>query len=333
VTDEVLRVAAASGLPGQDVASIATFDPRTELMMARQQRVVGVMARAVRAGEIECHDPGVLFDAHRHTMVAALALEDRLLDAVDVLDRAGVETRVVKGAALAHLLGPTEDRDFGDTDLLVRPGELRAAVAALEAAGAERKFAPLSAMWEDRFAKSVTLRWHGTELDLHRTLAPGPFGLIIDGDELFTRSASFVLADTSLSTLSVAHHLLHAAIHIALGDIEPRLGNVRDLALLLGRDDVDHDEVVGTALRWGVQAPVAEAIQHAVVLGCVTNALTDWSAKFRPTRHERALMATYRDRDGRFRRQAVASLRVLRWRDRVAYIRAVRPGAAGTLPR
>ena len=37
----------------------------------------------------------------------------------------------------------------------------------------------LSSSYDRRFAKSVTLRWRGTtELDIHRTLAAGPYGFL-----------------------------------------------------------------------------------------------------------------------------------------------------------
>jgi hypothetical protein len=246
-----------------------------------------------------------------------------------VLDRAGVELRVLKGAALAHRFGAPEQREFGDNDVLVRPDQLTRAATALEAAGAERVFAPMSATWEQRFAKSITLRWRGTELDLHRTLAPGPYGLTIDGDAMFASSASIELAGVEVPTLRTEHHLIHAALHVALGDISPRFGNVRDTALLIAAPGLDADLVATTVVAWGVGAPFAEGIAAAEAIGAEANGVVEWARRFRPARSDRRLMASYRERDGRFRRQAWASLRILGWSDRLAYARALRSSRAG----
>ena len=58
-------------------------------------------------------------------------------------------------------------------------------------------------------------------------------------------------------------------------------------------------------------------------IGAGDHPLLDWADANRPTRRDRQLIESYRDRDGRFRRQSLASLRVLPWSDRVPFLRAL----------
>ncbi|MEM9466710.1 MAG: nucleotidyltransferase family protein [Actinomycetota bacterium] len=325
----IVDVVAGWGLADGVIDSVDPFEAARHLPLVAEHRLTGVAHAAMRAGDLEVDDPDRVADAHRDAMARSLLLEDVLLDAIDVLDRARIESRVLKGAALAHRDGDPDRREFGDNDLLVRPDQLRPAAAALEAAGAMRVFPPLSERWERRFAKSITLRWRQTELDLHRTLAPGPYGLTIDGDALFADRHSIVLAGVDLATLGADHHLIHAAVHVALGDVHPRLGNVRDTALLLSAPDLDADRVIATVVRWGIGAPFAAGVDAAAAIGAERTGVVEWAERFSPGRRDRRLMQSYRAREGRFRRQSLASLRVLGWRDRVAYVRAIRPSRAG----
>ena len=319
----VLEVAAGWNLPDGVIDSVEPFDAARHPPLAAAQRLTGVVHAAMHAGALDVDRPDLVDEAHRHAMAQSLLLEDRLLVAAEVLDAAGVEFRVLKGAALAHVLGHPEQREFGDNDLLVRPEALPQAAAALEAAGARRAQPPVSEVWERRFAKSVTLAWDGVEFDLHRTLAPGPFGLGIEGDRLFDGSATITLADRVLPTLTLEHHLVHAAVHVALGDVVPRLGNVRDTALLLDTPGIDADAVVACVVRWGLGAPFARGVLDADRLGAGPGGIVEWARRHRGSRRDRRLLASYAERDGRFRRQAIASLQVLGWRDRVAYLRSL----------
>lgn len=321
-----LDVVAGWSLPNGVVDSVEPFAVSRHLALAAEQRLTGVVHAAMLAGDLEVDDPVAVGDAHRASMARSLALEDVLLEAVSVLEHATIEFRLLKGAALAHMDATPEQREFGDNDLLVRPDQLVEAAAAFEAVGASRVQPPLSPTWERRFAKSVTLRWRDTELDLHRTLAPGPYGHTIDAASLFAGSndSAIRLAGISVPTLTPEAHLVHAAVHVALGDVVPRLGNVRDTALLIGRPGLDADRVIATVVAWRVEAPFAAGVLAAADIGAEPNGIVEWARRARRTRADRRAMASYAERDGRFRRQALASLRVLPWRDRVAYLRSLR---------
>lgn len=322
--DEVIAFVAGWALERAPIESVQPFDVGRHLATAVDHRLVGVVHASMLADELVVDEPDAVFAAHEQAMAEALLLEDMMLVAVDALAEADVDSRVLKGAALAHTLGPDPaERTFGDTDLLVRGDQLTVAAAVLQTIGASRAQAGISADFERRFAKSVTLRWRaGTELDLHRTLAPGPFGLMIRPDELFRQTVTFEVAGRQVATLVPEMHLVHAAIHVALGDIVPRLGNVRDIALLLG-DELDLDLVMRTIEGWSCAAPVAVGLRHAASIGAAGHPLLDWAESYRPTSRERRLLTSYSDRRGRFRSQAWASFTVLGWRDRMAFGSAV----------
>ena len=87
------------------------------------------------------------------------------------VDRAGIESRVLKGVALAHTAyDDPADRVFADVDLLVPGDELTRAATVLTAAlGAERPVPEIRPGFDDRFGKEAMLKVDGLELDLHRT--------------------------------------------------------------------------------------------------------------------------------------------------------------------
>lgn len=336
--DAWLPALAAHGLPGAPPLPPLPGPVAEMLSAAAGHKLVGVLAAAVAEGSLDVasDDRALITRAHEGAMRESLLLEDVLLDAVEVLAAADVDHRVLKGTALAHLVHPDPaERSFGDNDLLLAPGDIDRGLAALADAGATRAVPPLSASFDRRFAKSVTLGWRGTtELDIHRTLAAGPYGFLIDLDDLARDPVEFTLAGRTVRTLPPLMHLLHGAIHVALGDVEVRLGNVRDLALLAARPDVAADEVIETAGAWGCAAPVALGLRSTGVLGHDRSALERWADAHEPDAGDRRRLAVYAERAGRFRRQALASLRVLSWSDRVAFARALLvPSAANRAAR
>ena len=298
------------------------------LSRVEEEKLIGVLAAAVDRGHFEVSDSerAALVDAHRLAMGETLLLEEMLLRAVEVLDAVGIPCRVLKGSALAHTVHPDpSERSFGDNDLLVESHRMSDAVAALTEAGGVRSQARLTAGFDRRFAKSVTIDWvHNTEIDLHRTLAPGPYGLLINIDDLWESHTQFMIASRVIHTLSPELHLLNAALHVSLGDVKPRFGNLRDLALLCRFSDLDAEFVTKTAAAWRCEAPLAAGLNAAAKLSVDLGELGEWASSYELSDADRRLMSTYETSDHRFRRQAVASLRVLpTWRDRLAYASAV----------
>jgi len=335
---EWLAAVAAFGLPGAGRIGPRPGSIGDVMADSSQHRLTGVLAAAAASEAIELSPDefSQLALAHEGAMREALLLEEVLLEAIGVLTSAGIDSRVLKGAALAHMVhADPAERCFGDNDVWVGSADVDAAVTALMDAGARRPVPPLSPSYDRRFAKSVTLQWTGsTEFDLHRTLAAGPYGFLIDLAELARDPAEVILAGRAVRTLPADLHLLHGAIHVALGDVDARFGNVRDLALLAARPSVDHEAVVETANRWGCAAPLAVGLRTTAALGHHRTDLEHWADAYVISDIDRRRLAVYAERDGRFRRQARASWSVLGWRDRLAFTRALlMPNAANRAAR
>ncbi len=201
-----------------------------------------------------------------HWLGHALRVERLLLEATAALDRAGIESRVLKGVALAHTAyDDPADRVFGDADLLVPGREFTRAVHALEAAfGVERAQPEIRPGFDDRFGKEATLTVGGVELDLHRTFVEGALGLTIQLDDLFAPPYRFPLGITELEALPMPPRLLHACYAAALGDWPPRLISLRDVAQILLRERPHPADVLLMARSWRCEVVVAVGNHHRV---------------------------------------------------------------------
>ena len=178
-----------------------------------------------------------LIAQHDEVMGQSMRTEIMAVRVSDMLTGAGIEHRLLKGAALAHTV--YEDpaaRSFRDVDVLVSSAAIEATVALLTSHGATRAQPELRPGYDKRFAKSVTLKLDGVEVDLHRVLSPGPFGVWMKPNDLFVLRSVIDVAGVNIPILDRTDNLLHACYHLALGQVEPVLSNVRDAALLAGTD-------------------------------------------------------------------------------------------------
>ncbi|MEC8069796.1 MAG: nucleotidyltransferase family protein [Actinomycetota bacterium] len=320
---DLLEFLAGWDLSDGMIDTIDTVEVDRHLSVVTDHRLTGVLLAAMRAGEVEVDRPEVVVEAHEWALTHARLLDTAMLESVEILLDADITPCLLKGLAIARLLPESDERISADIDLLVPTDRLDDAASALEAVGATRSQPAMSPDWERRFAPSVTIGWRtGTELNLHRTLAPGPYGHLVDLDELAASTVTVEFDGIDVLTLRPELHLVHAALHIALGGVEPRLGDVRDLALLLERTNLDVDRVMRTIVRWGAEAPAAVGFAAAGSIGA-RHPIIDWAEAHRPRSRDRRLLASYADRDGRVRRQALASLTVVPWHDKPALLRSL----------
>lgn len=204
-----------------------------------------------------------LLDRHRHSMAHALELERALVGAASAFAQDGVELVVLKGPALARVFYPDPTlRPFVDLDLLVRTRDWRRACDLLAQLGYRRVQPEPRSGFDERFGKAAAHRSHkGLWIDLHRTLVVGPFGLWLDPDELFERTASLVIADRGFHRLDDTAALLHACVHASLGLWPPLLLPVRDVAQVATVGNVDWEQFLACVRRWRLQAVVRHAFQ------------------------------------------------------------------------
>lgn len=232
----------------------------------RAQRMLGLLwALASEEGVDLDEDQGEQLEHElREALAGDLIRERELLRLVEVLEAAGVEARVLKGPAVAHLDYPDPAmRSFADVDLLVRPGEWDRAVAALCGDGWLRTYFEPRPGFDRRFSKGTVLTHpdRPVEVDLHRTLALGPFGLTVNLGDLWASGQAFELGGRSVTALDLERRLIHACYHAALGDLPARFVPLRDIAQMSLSGGANWDVVRDLTSRWGAEAVVSRAFE------------------------------------------------------------------------
>jgi hypothetical protein len=320
-TQGLLHAIAAHGLRTSTLELPEGVDDatwRALLAGARTHRLSGHLMAAISEGPLQVSQDQVDQAASQHAaaMASSLWLEQLLLEVVERFDAEGVDHRVLKGCAVAHLDYPDPAvRSFGDVDLLVRSEHIDEAVRILTTAGYRRGFPEPRPGFDRRFTKGAAfVSPAGLELDLHRTLALGPFGLMIDLDDLWTPPAPYELGGRALRAMARPQRLLHACYHAALGNPTPRLVALRDVAQMLeDTSDADVELVLQVADRWGGTIVLTRALSlAATVLGLAEPAWTPRLARLGPPtrRHQRAL-ATYVDPALGSTSRSIAALRAI----------------------
>jgi hypothetical protein len=328
------RAVAAHGLEG---ATLALPDVPVEppvwwhlMAAARHERITGLLVRAILDGALpatseQAEEAGL---AHRASMVTALALEASLVGTAALLEGAGIDHRVLKGTGVAHLDYPDPTlRSFGDVDLLVRSSQFDDAVEVLVGVGHRRRFPEPRPGFDRRFSKgSCLVSPGGHEIDLHRTLAMGPYGVRLDLDDLWRRSSTFELAGRQFHALGPEERFLHACVHAALGDKTPRLASLRDVAQMQLARPLDLDLTRRLSTSWGADAVVARAVGMAGdVLGLEPDGpLARWAVGFSPGRRDRRHLAVYTGANPTSAAKSFAAVRAIPgFRDKAAFVYAL----------
>jgi hypothetical protein len=112
-----------------------------------------------------------------------------------------------------------------------------------------------------RFGKASTHRHPDDqiEVDLHRTLVLGPFGLWIDPEELMDRRVTFELGGRDIPRLDDTGMFLNVAMHAALGWKVPRVVPLRDMAQVASIGVVARDQLARWATDWHAGAVLERA--------------------------------------------------------------------------
>ncbi len=328
-----ITAVAGFGLPGAPAPPAEPLGPEAwqDLQFAvGHQRIEGLLGAAVEAGAWPVTG-GQLDDVREATRARAkvdLCLEHELLVAVRTLEDAGVTCRVLKGSAWAHSVYPDPSwRGFGDVDLLVRGDDWYRVIEVLQATGASRTLPELRPDFDRRFGKDATfLARSGWQVDLHRRLVVGPFGLWVDEGDLFACPASLSIGGVTVATLNKEASFLHACYNAALADDPPRLIAVRDVCqvALTGAPEPSVVEVM--AQRWRAPAVIARALSLAADLFGQEVWRRPVAAPFaahRATAWERALVASYRGPGRGYTSQLATVVALAGAGERLAYLRAL----------
>jgi hypothetical protein len=340
VTPDLAHLARAIGgfgLPGPEPTAVEIPDGLWKgfLETATSGRLVGIAAAAVEAGRLRLtgEQADELLGRHRDAMVWALTIERRLLGLTEAFEAVGVRPLVLKGSALAHTVYPDPSwRAFGDLDLLVPTSSWRRALEVLDGLGFQRRLPEPRPGFDERFGKAaVHTNGDGVEIDLHRTLVIGPFGLWARPDELFRRSVRFSLGGRSVARLDDTALLLHACMHASLGWRPPLLWTLRDVAQVAWAGRVDWEELADLARRWRLRAVVRHALRTAsetleVSLPVEAGAFLSGE----PPRRERRVLESYvTERRGRGGTELAMLQAIPGFRGKFAYVRMLLfPGRA-----
>jgi hypothetical protein len=327
-----VRRVAGYGLPpdserGPALAVAAAEAPAFVRLLARQQ-LSGIALAASEEGWLELpeREESMLLDQHRSAMMWALDLERTLLRLSDRFDAAGVNHVVLKGPAIANAVYPDPSwRPFGDLDVLVRTVDWQQACEILRGAGFIRDLPEPRRGFDERFGKAASHSDRiGRQVDLHRTLVLGPYGLFMDPDELFGRTSEFGLGGRMLRRLDETAALVNACLHAALGAWPPLPLPLRDVAQVAWSGRVDWDALLVLAERWRVLPVVAHSLRTAGQwLASELPAAAQPIAAMRPSAADRRLLGAY-TRSRRRGGMALANIpRIPGMRARAEYIRAL----------
>lgn len=237
----------------------------TDVAEADDHGLLGVVASDVAEGGIVLdEDAEIMLDTLlRRATAEAVALEATTAAAVGALRAAGIETRVLKGVAVAHLDYPLPElRQFGDIDVLVRGPDMAGAVSVLGAVGFVRHYAEPYEGFDEFIGKGVAVENPDrTVVDLHRTLALGWFGTHLDTEQLWSNGEEFVLGSVPMHALGRSERFVHCALHMALSPTV-KIANGLDLCMIGGGAvPLSTADVVDTARRWGCTDPLARSVQ------------------------------------------------------------------------
>ena len=224
-----------------------------------------------------------------------LLLLARAEQALDHLRTAGVVPVLLKGLDLLHRFHAGFDRrTLDDVDLLVRPAELAAAVAALEAHGWRTPPEPTRTHYV-RSSHHLPLRSPGpvaVDFEIHWSLAQ-ELRYRIDEHGLHARAVPLVVGGRPALRLNdhdvVAHLLLHHFTHY----FDRRLKWAIDMRAVASGPAFDWSEVVHRVRAWGATAAVGLSLLHLhrLLPGWIPPAVL---AQLRPARWRLALLAPLR---------------------------------------
>ena len=325
------RRLASVGLPGASTDAVGVPDgdwPRLLGYIARQ-RITGFASAEARAGSfVVTEEQGAeLEERHRSAMAMVLVLDHLLVEVSSAMTEAGLPTVVLKGAAVADTFYPDRSwRSFGDLDLLISAADWRKACDVLERLGFRRIIPEPRPGFDERFGKGASFEdARKLQVDLHRTLAMGPFGLWIDHEALLEGTTAFAVKDVSLRRLDDTNALIHACIHAALGRQHPQLVPLRDVLQMAWSGRIDWGSLSARMLEWRLTAPVSHAMRTAGATLGVPLPDDARDVVHRPVGaiERRALRAYTTDRKGRGGPELSALWAIPGIRPRAAFVRAM----------
>lgn len=173
---------------------------------------------------------------------------------LEVFAKEGIDAAPLKGAHLLTSVYPEgEERGtLSDVDFLVREGDWKRALEAMEREGFTRR---------EHFANEERLQ----EVGFHLDLAPGRHVLFeihrhlfsahrisIDHDAIWARSTPSTFDGAPCRRLAAEDHFCHIALHALIHRLDPPVTSLRDLELLLASEPDLAPRAAERARQWRI---------------------------------------------------------------------------------
>ncbi len=326
---------ASTAMPPRRALSAVAWRELVEV--ATRHRIDGLLVTAVADGALPT-------DAAQRDEVAGIEIdltrariwqERRLVEVAELLERVGVEVRVLKGLATATIDYPDpQQRPTNDVDLLVRGVDLARADAAIVAAGGVRLDPDPVPGYAATAGKGATYAASDGEIDLHRLLVFGPFGVRLDPALLWQDHRSFPVGGRRLLALGAEDALLHAASHLLVLGWRRAL-SLRDMAQMMAGPTLDPGRLLARARAWHAEALLATAVRlTARELGLrVDDELGRWAIGYPVTVRDRMWLRVERPEQPLPGFEAFATLvETPGWSARAQLVEASLRPAPGTWP-
>jgi hypothetical protein len=316
--------------PSADSVELDPAHAAALLEWCRGEALEGVLWAAIEDGGITVQEPdrAMAAAAHLEMLRATLVVEATAAELTELLASQGIQARLIKGLAAAHLDSPEPAwRRTIDVDLLVARQDFARAADVLAGAGCTRIEPSLAAWWERRFGRAIVLRAPSeVEVDLHAAVAVGYFGKRLDHDALFALPAApVVLGGVAAAGLHPTARLVATCYAAELGR-GSGLRLRRDLLFQLRHPDCQWEHAVDLARAGDGEAVIARALLGAVVaLGIVVDhPALDWAARVVPSRRaRRALELAVRAETSGWSADASSTLLALHPWERVPFLAGV----------
>lgn len=261
---------AAPDVPPDAVPLTAIDWPRV-LPLLDALGLAPLLAMRLRATGLAERLPPEVGDALWQRYLATAAQNTRRLAALgrisQALEAAGVPALAYKGAVLAATVYPSVGcRPMGDLDLLVRPAQVDAALAALGALGYRLDTGGRPAAFVLRYGtQALLIGPGGLHVDLHWQLFTEPWLAVafpVDVEGLWTRAVVFRRDGARLLRPAPADELLLVCLHLALHHSYAGVLPYVDIDLLV-RAGCPWPTFVALADACGARALCATALERA----------------------------------------------------------------------
>lgn len=246
--------------PHTEPSELDTEASAALITLCQNNRLSPILGDAVYSGRIVLAEDSLpqLHTSIEHFLASQLRVEQQSMTVVDALLEAAIDFRVLKGLATGYLDYPNPAmRPIGDLDILIRPSDMPAALAAISLIEDGSLHALPRGDW--RVTHAVPFRVGGIEIDLHHRLLHQAAGHCAAHLDLFADPDPYKIAGRDVFALPPWLRLLQASAQNVLGGYQ-QLSSDLDVSRLAGHADLALEQATQIGLQW----VVAEGTRHSM---------------------------------------------------------------------